>query len=63
MPVILKREAWGHWLDGAPDKAGLLCQPYPDLIVVERTADPWVRRASQMGGLLFGGTAKDTRRP
>lgn len=44
MPVILKREDWGDWLDGPPDAAGLLCRPYPDRMVVERTADPWVRR-------------------
>ena len=44
MPVILRREDWGDWLDGAPDAAGLLCQPYPELMVVERTNDPWVRR-------------------
>lgn len=45
MPVILRREDWADWLDGAPDAAGLLCRPYPDLMVVERTADPWVRRS------------------
>lgn len=26
------------------DAAGLLCRPYPELMVVERTADSWVRR-------------------
>ena len=46
MPVILRREDWGDWLDGPPDAAGLLCRPYPDLMVVNRTADPWVRRSS-----------------
>jgi len=44
MPVILRRADWGDWLDGPPDAAGLLCRPYPELMVVERTADPWVRR-------------------
>jgi putative SOS response-associated peptidase YedK len=44
MPVILRREDWGDWLDGAPDDAGLLCRPYPELMVVERTAESWVRR-------------------
>jgi putative SOS response-associated peptidase YedK len=43
MPVILKPEDWGDWLDGAPDAAGLLCRPYLDLMVRERTHDPWVR--------------------
>lgn len=45
MPVILKREDWRDWLDGPPDAAGLLCRPYPDLMVVNRTADPWSRRS------------------
>lgn len=44
MPVILAREAWGDWLDGMPDNAKLLCQPYPANMVVRRTADPWVKR-------------------
>ncbi|MBO9518071.1 MAG: SOS response-associated peptidase [Porphyrobacter sp.] len=44
MPVILRREDWPDWLDGAPDDAALLCRPYPELIAVNRTADPWVRR-------------------
>jgi putative SOS response-associated peptidase YedK len=46
MPVILKREDWADWLNGAPDAAGLLCRPYPDLMAVERTAEPWVRRSA-----------------
>ena len=45
MPVILKRADWRDWLDGAPDQAGLLCRPYPELMVKERTAESWVRRA------------------
>jgi len=44
MPVILRREDWSDWLDGPPDAAGLLCRPYPDLMMVQRTTDPWVRR-------------------
>ena len=44
MPVILRRADWGDWLDGPPDAAGLLCRPYPELMVVERTAEMWVRR-------------------
>ena len=44
MPVILKRADWCDWLDGAPDQAGVLCRPYPELMVVERTAESWVRR-------------------
>ena len=45
MPVILRRADWGDWLDGPPDAAGLLCRPYPELMVVERTGESWVRRA------------------
>jgi putative SOS response-associated peptidase YedK len=44
MPVIFKREDWADWLDGPPDAAGLLCRPYPELMVVERTGESWVRR-------------------
>lgn len=44
MPVILSREAWADWLDGAPDGARTLCQPYPADMIVRRTADPWVMR-------------------
>ena len=46
MPVILKREDWSDWLDGAPDAAGLLCRSYPDLLVCDRTTDAWVRRSA-----------------
>ena len=41
MPVILKRQDWADWLDGPPDAAGLLCRPYPELMVVERTSEAW----------------------
>ena len=44
MPVILKRADWADWLDGPPDSAGLLCRPYPELMVCERTTDLWIRR-------------------
>jgi putative SOS response-associated peptidase YedK len=39
MRVILKRSDWADWLDGPPDPTGLLCRPYPDLMVCERTTD------------------------
>ena len=42
MPVILRRDDWRDWLDGAPDQAALLCRPYPDMMTRKRTADPWV---------------------
>jgi putative SOS response-associated peptidase YedK len=44
MPVILARDTWFDWLDGAPDDARLLCQPYPAEMVVRRTDEPWVKR-------------------
>jgi putative SOS response-associated peptidase YedK len=44
MPVILRRNDWPDWLDGPPDDVRLLCRPYPELMVVNRTGDPWVRR-------------------
>lgn len=50
MPVILKRDDWQDWLDGAPDRAKLLCRPYPDLMVVNRTDEPW-KRGAVSGGI------------
>lgn len=44
MPVILARDTWADWLDGPPDAARLLCQPYPAEMTVRRTADSWVKR-------------------
>ena len=44
MPVILARDTWADWLDGPPDAAKLLCQPYPADMVVRRTTDSWVVR-------------------
>jgi putative SOS response-associated peptidase YedK len=44
MPVILRHGDWEDWLDGAPDDARILCRPYPELMVVNRTADRWNAR-------------------
>jgi len=46
MPVILRPGDWTDWLDGAPDAAGLLCRPYPELMAVDRTDDLWSRRST-----------------
>lgn len=46
MPVILRRDDWDDWFDGAPDDAKLLCHPYPDLMVVNRTTERWNQRAA-----------------
>lgn len=44
MPVILRRDDWSDWLDGPPDAAALLCRPYPELMAVNRTVEPWFRK-------------------
>lgn len=44
MPVILRRQDWGDWLNGAPDDAQLLCRPFPDEMQVTRTEEPWAGR-------------------
>src|SRR5690606_14183655 len=44
MPVILEQSDWSDWLDGPPDHARLLCRPYPELMVVNRTTELWTRR-------------------
>jgi putative SOS response-associated peptidase YedK len=47
MPVILRPSDWSDWTDGPPDSAGLLCRSYPDLMVRQRTGEPWVRTKAQ----------------
>lgn len=47
MPVILRRDDWNDWLDGPPDDAKLLCRPYPDLMVLNRTDERWNQRAAR----------------
>ena len=44
MPVILEQSDWSDWLDGPPDHARLLCRPYPELMVVNRTTELRTRR-------------------
>lgn len=44
MPVILPEADWIDWLDGPPDAASLLCHPYPELMVVGKTAEPWAKQ-------------------
>ena len=55
MPVLLRRKDWIDWLDGAPDAAGLLCRPYPDLMVVDRTTDPL--GTTRLFGMAISGLA------
>ena len=46
MPVILRPSDWSDWIDGPPDAAAILCRPYPDMMMRNRTDEPWVRRKS-----------------
>lgn len=41
MPVILRREVWAQWTEGAPKDAFALVQTWPGDLAVERTADRW----------------------
>jgi len=45
MPVILRPSQWRDWIDGPPDSASLLCRPYPEMIVCERSVEPWRKSA------------------
>lgn len=47
MPVILRPETWQDWLDGPPDAARLLCQPYPADMKMRRTDERWSKRYSR----------------
>jgi putative SOS response-associated peptidase YedK len=44
MPVILARDSWPDWLDGPPDAARLLCQPYPSVHGSPANAESWSGR-------------------
>lgn len=41
MPVILRRDDWGTWLDGGPAEAFRLCQTWDGVLDVERTDVLW----------------------
>lgn len=43
MPVVLQMDDWRHWVDGSPDEARALCQPYPAAMTVDRTTETWSR--------------------
>ena len=43
MPVILPREAWPQWLEGAPHEAFQLCVPYAGKLAVDRSEEPWFK--------------------
>jgi putative SOS response-associated peptidase YedK len=44
MPVILRPEQWGIWLQGAPEDAFALVRTWPGGLCVERTSDRWAGR-------------------
>jgi putative SOS response-associated peptidase YedK len=44
MPVILRPEQWGIWLQGAPEEAFALVRTWPGGLSVERTSDRWAGR-------------------
>lgn len=46
MPVILRREDWVRWLEGPAEAARVLCRPYPEVVEVRRTNEPWNRRGA-----------------
>lgn len=52
MPVLLGRDEHARWLDGTPDVALSLCQPWPGAIAIDRTDQPWAKGAAHQPGLL-----------
>lgn len=46
MPVILRGEDWAGWLEGPAEAARVLCRPYPEVVEVRRTDEPWNRRTA-----------------
>lgn len=46
MPVVLQRGDWERWVAGEPEEALGLCQTCPRELEVDRTDEPWVKRAS-----------------
>ena len=54
MPVILAREDWAGWTDGAPEQAFALCRTWPGELIAEHTADRWAGgdKAPRQPGLI-----------
>jgi len=46
MPTILARQDWERWTNGDPDEAFALCRVYQAPLMVDRTDEPWFKRAS-----------------
>ena len=45
MPVLLDRDDWAGWTDGSSEEARALCVPWTGALAIERTEDPWTKRA------------------
>jgi len=45
MPVLLGRDDWAGWTDGSTEDARALCVPWTGPLEIERTEDPWTKRA------------------
>tara|TARA_R110002072_G_scaffold38314_20_gene111045 strand:+ start:21041 stop:21643 length:603 start_codon:yes stop_codon:yes gene_type:complete len=43
MPVVVQRDHWAKWVEGAPEEARELCRPYPAAMTVDRTDETWRR--------------------
>lgn len=43
MPVILRQQDWSQWTDGKLHEALQLCEPYADLLLIDRTPQPWFK--------------------
>jgi putative SOS response-associated peptidase YedK len=54
MPVILAPEDHARWLEGSPEEALALCQPWPGALTVEPSAERWAggARIGRPAGLL-----------
>jgi len=51
MPVILHPDDWAQWVGGSTDEAMELCEPWHGQLIVDKTADPWVRPKSAASAL------------
>lgn len=45
MPVLLQPQDYAGWVDGSPQDAKALCQPWQGDITISRTDDPWTKGA------------------
>ncbi|WP_040714110.1 SOS response-associated peptidase [Novosphingobium lindaniclasticum] len=48
MPTILAANDWEQWVAGSPDEAFALCQIWTGPLLVDRTDEPWFKKASSL---------------